>query len=90
MSVNPERSASTDPTADLEAMADDAIAACDGDVRATVKVLLVALNHAQSELVARDAEMAKLLVDVSRGFARGRWECLLERAEEAIPYTPEG
>ena len=89
MSVNPERSTSTGMTMDLEATADDAIAACDGDARATVKVLLVTLDHAQSELVARDAEMAKLLVDVSRGYARGRWEWLLERAEEPIPDTPE-
>ncbi|WP_448950910.1 hypothetical protein [Labrys neptuniae] len=75
------------PLEDLEASAERVIADCDGDARAAVRVLLVANNHAMAEIAAIEAEMAKLLADVSRGYARGNWEWLLERAEIAIPYS---
>jgi hypothetical protein len=38
------------PEYDLEAAADQAIAACDGDLRATVKSLIVANNYVTREL----------------------------------------
>ena len=49
----------------LERGADEAIAACDGDARATVKALLVII-----ELL--DRELETLAAMVSNGYARGR------------------
>ncbi|WP_454812540.1 hypothetical protein [Labrys neptuniae] len=74
---------------DLEASVERVIADCDGDARAAVRVLLVANSHAMAEIAVIEGEMAKLLADVSRGYARGHWEWLLERAEIAIPYSRE-
>ena len=74
---------------DLETSVDDAIAACDGDARAAVRVLLVALHHCQAELEHRNEEIAQLARDISRGYSRGRWEDLLIRAEVPIPYKPD-
>jgi hypothetical protein len=48
----------------LEAAADQAIAACGGDAREAVKVLIVA-NH------FLDAELEKLRAAVSSGYSRG-------------------
>jgi hypothetical protein len=73
---------------DLEISVDDAIAACEGDARAAIRVLLVALHHCQTELEQRNVEIAQLAQDISRGYSRGRWEDLLTRAEAPIPYTP--
>ncbi|GLS22030.1 hypothetical protein GCM10007874_50470 [Labrys miyagiensis] len=53
--------------ADLENMTDEAIAACDGDARAAVRVLLLAIHHQQAEINDLAAEIARLAVDVSRG-----------------------
>ena len=39
-----------EPTFDLEAAADQAIAACDGDLRAAVRSLIVANNYLTKEL----------------------------------------
>lgn len=72
---------------DLEASVDRIIADCDGDVRAAVRTLVVANTHAMAEIAAIETEMAKLLTDVSRGYSRGHWEWLLERAEAPIPYS---
>ncbi|WP_448952100.1 hypothetical protein [Labrys neptuniae] len=77
------------PDDELEATVDDAIAACEGDARMAVRVLLVALSHCQAELDRRDEEIARLAQDVSRGYSRGRWEDLLTRAEVPIPYKPD-
>ncbi|QEN86854.1 hypothetical protein FZC33_11185 [Labrys sp. KNU-23] len=74
---------------DLEASTDDVIAACEGDARAAVRVLLVALHHCQAELEQRNDEVAQLAQDISRGYSRGRWEDLLTRAEVPIPYKPD-
>ncbi|MGJ4855473.1 hypothetical protein ACN6KF_001419 [Labrys sp. La1] len=76
-------------TNDLETSVDDAIVACDGDARAAVRVLLVALDHCQTELEQRNEEIAQLARDISRGYSRGRWEDLLTRAEVPIPYKPD-
>jgi hypothetical protein len=50
---------------DLERAVDDAIAACDGDVRATIRALIVS----NSFLHARVERLTDL---VSPGFARGK------------------
>lgn len=50
---------------DLEAAADQAIAACGGDARETVKALLVAVD-------LLEAELAELRASASTGYARGR------------------
>ncbi|WP_454813739.1 hypothetical protein [Labrys neptuniae] len=76
-------------TNDLETSVDGAIAACDGDARAAVRVLLVALDHCQTELEQRNEEIARLARNISRGYSRGRWEDLLIRAEVPIPYKPD-
>jgi hypothetical protein len=50
---------------DLEASTDAAIAACDGNPRAAVRVLLVAVNYLE-------AEVKRLAQAVSPGFVRGQ------------------
>jgi hypothetical protein len=72
---------------ELEANVDQVIAECGGDSRAAVRTLLVANSLAMAEIASIETEMAKLLTDVSRGYSRGNWEWLLERAEKPIPYT---
>lgn len=57
---------------DLETCADDAIAACEGDARAAVRALLVALDHCRAELEERNEQIARLARDISRGYSRGR------------------
>jgi hypothetical protein len=49
----------------LEAATDQAIAACDGDVRATVRALIIANGLLESEL-------AEVYAAASRGYARGK------------------
>jgi hypothetical protein len=49
----------------LEEAVDGAIAACDGDMRATVRALLLANSYLE-------AEVERLSEAVSRGYARGR------------------
>jgi hypothetical protein len=49
----------------LDAAADEAIAACDGDAREAVKALIVANRFLE-------AELGVLQAAVSRGYARGR------------------
>jgi hypothetical protein len=65
MSAGPETSAPTPD--DLEAAADQAIAACGGDVREAVKVLIVANGFLEEQI-------AKLKAAVSIGYARGKFE----------------
>lgn len=65
MSAAPEVSAPTPD--DLEAAADQAIAACGGDAREAVKVLIVANGFLEEEI-------AKLQAAVSTGYARGKFE----------------
>jgi len=53
-------------TARLEAAVDEAIGACDGDMRAAVRALIVANDYLEQELCA-------MFAAVSRGYARGRF-----------------
>jgi hypothetical protein len=52
---------------DLEAAVDQAIAACDGDVRAAIRALIVANNFLESEV-------SELMKAVSHAYARGRFQ----------------
>ena len=51
---------------ELETAVNDAIAACDGDLRATIRALITA-NH------FLESEVAELMKAVSHAFARGRF-----------------
>jgi hypothetical protein len=61
---------SSQPTAEpddgLEAAVDQAISACGGDLRATVRVLVVANDYLETEV-------AELMKAVSHAYARGRF-----------------
>jgi hypothetical protein len=56
------------PQADseLEAAVEEAIAACDGDLRATIRALIVANNFLE-------CEVSELMKAVSHAYARGRF-----------------
>jgi hypothetical protein len=64
MSGSPEPNPQQEPNA-LEVATDHAIAACDGDLRATVQALIVANGLLQSEL-------SDVYAAASKGYARGR------------------
>ncbi len=51
----------------LEASVDQAIAACGGDVRATIRALIVANEYLESEV-------GELMKAVSHAYARGRFQ----------------
>lgn len=51
----------------LEAAVDQAIAACSGDHRATIRALVVANNYLENEV-------AELMKAVSHAYARGRFQ----------------
>ena len=50
----------------LEAAVDQAIAACDGDMRAAIRALIVANNYLESEV-------GELMKAVSHAYTRGRF-----------------
>jgi hypothetical protein len=51
---------------ELETAIDQAIAACDGDLRATIRALIVANNYLESEV-------GELMKAVSHAYVRGRF-----------------
>ena len=51
---------------ELEAAVDQAISACGGDTRATIRALIVANDYLESEV-------GELMKAVSRAYARGRF-----------------
>lgn len=51
---------------ELETAINQAIAACDGDLRATIRALIVANNYLESEV-------SELMKAVSHAFVRGRF-----------------
>jgi hypothetical protein len=51
---------------ELDAAVDDAIAACNGDLRATIRALIVANNFLE-------CEVEELMKAVSHAYARGRF-----------------
>jgi hypothetical protein len=52
---------------ELEAAVDEAIAACGGDLRASIRALVVANNFLESEV-------GELMKAVSHAYARGRFQ----------------
>ena len=64
MSANPNHVPADDN--ELEAAVDQAIAACDGDLRATIRALIVANNFLE-------CEVSELMKAVSHAYARGRF-----------------
>lgn len=52
---------------ELEAAIDEAIAACDGDLRATIGALIIANNFLESEV-------GELMKAVSHAYTRGRFQ----------------
>ena len=62
------------PAGDLEASADQAIAACGGDASETVKALLVANDFLEREI-------AELRRSVSAGYSRGRFDIPRDRKD---------
>ena len=52
---------------ELEAAVDQAIAACDGDMRSTIRALMVANEYLETEV-------GELIKAVSRAFVRGRFD----------------
>ena len=65
MSAKSNRSSADD--SELEAAVNEAIAACDGDLRATIRALIVANNFLESEV-------SELMKAVSHAYARGRFQ----------------
>jgi hypothetical protein len=65
MSANPDQAPADDN--ELEAAVDEAIAACNGDLRATIRALIVANNFLESEV-------SELMKAVSHAYARGRFQ----------------
>jgi hypothetical protein len=64
MSSDPQPN--TQDADDLETAIDQAIAACDGDLRAAIRALIVANNYLESEV-------SELMKAVSHAFVRGRF-----------------
>jgi hypothetical protein len=58
-----------DPTddAELESAVEQSIAACGGDLRATIRALIVANNYLENEV-------AELMKAVSHAYVRGRFQ----------------
>lgn len=61
-----EMKADMDEDGGLEAAVDQAIAACDGDMRAAIRALIVANNYLESEV-------GELMKAVSHAYTRGRF-----------------
>jgi hypothetical protein len=57
---------SPDEGDDLDAAVDQAIAACDGNMRSTIRALIIANNYLESEV-------AELMKAVSHAYVRGRF-----------------
>ena len=56
----------TEPNEELETAVDQAISACGGDLRATVRALIVANEYLETEV-------GELMKAVSHAYARGRF-----------------
>ena len=65
MSSHPKRDGAHD--CGLDVAVDEAIIACGGDVRATIRALIVANNYLENEV-------AELMKAVSHAYARGRFQ----------------
>jgi hypothetical protein len=57
----------TEPNDELETAVDQAISACGGDMRATIRALIVANEYLETEV-------GELMKAVSHAYARGRFQ----------------
>jgi len=57
----------TEEDEELQAAVDQAIAACDGDMRSAIRALIVGNNYLESEI-------SELMKAVSHAYARGRFQ----------------
>ena len=64
--MSSEPQPNTQDADELEAEIDQAIIACDGDMRATIRALIVANNYLESEV-------RELMKAVSHAYVRGRF-----------------
>ena len=64
--MSPSSQPKSEVNDDLEAAVDHAISACDGDLRATIRALILANEYLETEV----SEMMKA---VSHAYARGRF-----------------
>jgi hypothetical protein len=67
MTMPIHRQADLTDDAGLEAAVDQAVAACGGDLRATIRALIVANNYLEDEVT-------ELMKAVSHAYARGRFQ----------------
>ena len=68
-----DREEAGDPAPDiLEDAVDRALAACDGNPRATIRALLIALDATEQQVGALKSEVARIEAVVSDGYVRGR------------------
>ena len=65
--MSSEPQPNTQDADELETAIDQAIAACDGDLRATIRGLIVANNYLESEV-------GELMKAVSHAYVRGRFQ----------------
>ncbi len=65
--MSPSSQPETEPDDGLEAAIDQAISACGGDLRATIRALIVANDYLESEV-------SELMKAVSHAYARGRFQ----------------
>ena len=65
--MSPDPQARPGDTSELEVAVDQAIAACGGDFRATIRALIVANEYLENEV-------AELMKAVSHAYARGRFQ----------------
>jgi hypothetical protein len=63
----PSSPASIEDEDGLEAAVDQAIAACDGNMRSTIRALIVANEYLENEV-------SELMKAISRAYARGRFQ----------------
>ena len=64
--MSPSSPLNTEEGDGLETSVDEAIAACDGDMRSTIRALIVANEYLESEV-------SELMKAVSHAYARGRF-----------------
>jgi hypothetical protein len=64
--MSPSSKPATEPNDELEAAVDQAISACGGDMRATIRALIVANEYLETEV-------GELMKAVSHAYARGRF-----------------
>ncbi|MGH6641306.1 MAG: hypothetical protein ACRED3_01280 [Bradyrhizobium sp.] len=65
--MSPSSQPAAEPNEELETAVDQAISACGGDLRATIRALIVANEYLESEI-------GELMKAVSRAYARGRFQ----------------